>query len=89
MSPRARSSTANRSRGLLRCALIYAVALMAAVLTVRAVLLDLSPGTIRAVVMTALFALISIPMMDKHLKDRYPVYAQHKENTAALLPRVF
>jgi len=39
--------------------------------------------------MTALFALISIPMMDKHLEDRYPAYARHKEDTAALVPRVF
>jgi len=39
--------------------------------------------------MTALFALISVPMMDRHLENRYAGYRQHKKNTAALLPRVF
>lgn len=39
--------------------------------------------------MTVLFALISIPMMDKHLEDQYPGYTQFKENTAALVPWLF
>ncbi len=39
--------------------------------------------------MTALFALISVPMMDRHLEDRYPEYALHRQHTAALVPWLF
>jgi steroid 5-alpha reductase family enzyme len=38
---------------------------------------------------TALFVFISVPMMDRRMKARRPLYAEHMKRVPALLPRLF
>jgi steroid 5-alpha reductase family enzyme len=42
--------------------------------------------TVGAVVITALFVFVSMPMMDKHMLEGYPAYARRMEKTPAMLP---
>ena len=41
------------------------------------------------VTMTALFVFVSVPLMDRHLEERYPAYREHRESTPALIPGIF
>lgn len=41
---------------------------------------------IGAVAMTVLFIFISIPMMEKHLMEKYPDYVQYQNQVSALIP---
>jgi steroid 5-alpha reductase family enzyme len=42
--------------------------------------------TVGAIVITALFAFVSVPMMDRHMLKRYQAYARRMEQTPAMLP---
>ncbi len=41
------------------------------------------------VAITVMFALVSVPMMDRHLCEKNPAYREHVERSAALVPGVY